>query len=72
MALQPEEIWELAVYRMQDGTLRRVLEVGRVFVRWEFLRPSCAPEGHPGRQPGYTFSAELRRFAAGASRELRA
>ena len=71
MALKPEQIWEGAVYRMTDGTLRKVLECSRDWVQWEFLRPDCAPEGHLGRQPGYTFSAELRRFAAGAAGELR-
>lgn len=70
--MKPEDIWEGSVYRMRDGTIRKVLVCGSVWVQWEFLRPECAPEGHPGQQPGYSFSAELRRFAAAASRELRA
>lgn len=71
MPLKPEDIWEGSVYRMADGSLRKVLECDRTWVQWKFLRPECAPEGHPGQQDGYTFSAELRRFAAAAANELR-
>jgi len=69
VALRPEEIWEQAVYRFPEG-LRRVVSCDRVWVVWEWLRPSCAPPGHPGRLPGYTFPAELKRFAAGALAEV--
>jgi len=70
MPLPPEDIWELGVYRFSDS-VRRVLRCDRVWVEWEFLRPSCAPPGHPGQQAGYRFSSELKRFAAGALSEIR-
>lgn len=70
MALRPEDIWELGVYRFPEG-LRRVVRCDRVWVVWEWLRPSCAPPGHPGQTPGYHFHAELKRFAAGALGEIR-
>lgn len=70
MPLSPDDIWENGVYRFPDS-IRRVLRCDRVFVLWEFLRPSCAPPGHVGQTPGYTFSSEVKRFAAQALGEMR-
>ncbi|MFD1627593.1 hypothetical protein [Azospirillum griseum] len=69
MPLKPEDIWENGVYRFPDS-IRRVVRCDRVFVTWEFLRPSCAPPGHVGQTPGYVFSSEVKRFAAQALGEI--
>lgn len=70
MPLKPEDIWENGVYRFPDS-IRRVVRCDRVFVTWEFLRPSCAPPEHVGGTPGYVFSSEVKRFAAQALGEMR-